>query len=209
MGRAWAGSDRTGLLGVIDRIQLRRLSKLRYFDPVPVLTAIRKLEPEVAASPTPVKIKTLRTNGLKRLRENLDAAIFAVGMAAVLGKRVLVSPEEADDFDFVTAWVDKREMTFCRVQLKEVVNEEINPNADIQTSIDQLCRYDLSGIAVAMKINRSVHFDPKAITVPKELRIGSLWIFGCITLDKSEYGIWGDFVQGAANVIGRRFPHPQ
>jgi hypothetical protein len=190
-----------------DRVRLRQLASLKYFDPVPVLVGLRKLESEVAASPTPENIKTLRTPGLRPERESRDAALFALVMSAVLGRTVLVAPQEADDFDFVTKWTDLAgKHWFTPVQHKEVPPETLNPNVGLQDIIAGLSKY--ANVTVAIKLNRAVTFEPAKVVVPS-LKIAALWIYGALTPDQNEFGIWGDFLAEPSDLQFWRAPYPQ
>ena len=70
----------------MEKVRLRQFAKLAYGDPRGFLAALRRLEWAVAVSPTPERIKTLRTQGLKPKREMRDAAIFCVGISERIGR---------------------------------------------------------------------------------------------------------------------------
>jgi len=203
-------SEPTPSTTVHERIRLRRLSKLQYRDPRSYLIQLRKLEHAVAGSPTPERIKTLRTPGLKPERESRDGAIFTVGMSEVLGLPVHIAPVEDEDFDFVARCDDDDTTHYCRIQLKEVVPTALNETSSVQGIIDGLTKYaDLGDITVAIKLNREDHFDPVEVTIPDAMNVGELWVFGALTPDQSEFGIWGNFVEGPTNVSGLRFKYPE
>ncbi|MGQ0742178.1 MAG: hypothetical protein ACT4OG_07790 [Alphaproteobacteria bacterium] len=191
-------------------VRLHQFAKLAYGDPRGFLLALRSTEREIAASPTPERIKTLRTQGLKPEREMRDAAIFCVGMSERIGLDVRFAPVENQDFDFIATWVDgDATRLYCPVQLKEVPPRQLNAGANIQAVVDSLIRYtDSADVTVAIKFNRACRFDPAKLKLPANLRIGALWIFGSISANQSEFGLWGDFLSKAESLLGTKFSYP-
>ncbi len=191
----------------MENVRLRQFAKLAYGDPRGFLAALRRLEWEVAASPTPERIKTLRTQELKPDREMRDAAIFCVGMSERIGFDVRFAPVEDQDFDFIATWFDREGMrNYCPVQLKEVAPPHLNAGATIQAVVDGLARYaDSADVTVAIKINRPARFGPAELKLPANLRIGGLWIFAALSADQSEFGLWGDFLSKTDAPLGTRF----
>lgn len=97
-------------------------------------------------------------------------------------------------------------MAFRTCQMKEVVPEPLNANSSLEKVIQSLTMYvDSQDLTVAIHLNRQVHFDPKTLVVPR-LRIAALWIFGSITPDQSEWGLWGNFLE---EPMGTRFAYPR
>lgn len=194
----------------MESVRLREFAKLEYGDPRGFLTELRKIELAVAESPTPNRIKTLRTRGLRPEREMRDAAIFCVGISERFGFDVHFSPVEEQDFDFIATWLDGDAMRhYCPVQLKEVVPLELNAGATIQAVVDNLTRYvDSADMTVAIKVNRPVRFDPAELKLPINLRIGGLWIFEGLSADQSEFGLWGDFLSRTDASHGTKFLYP-
>jgi len=192
---------------MMDNVRRRQFAKLAYGDARGFLAALRKVECMVAASPTPERIKTLRTRELKPEREMRDAALFCVGISERIGFDVWFAPVEEQDFDFVATWLDSERMRhYCPVQLKEVVPPHLNAGATIKAVVDSLARYpDSVDVTVAIKINRPGRFDPAELKLPANLRIGGLWIFGGLSADQSEFGLWGDFLNQAEAPFGTRF----
>ncbi len=194
----------------MENVRLRQFAKLAYGDPRGFLAALRRLEWAVAASPTPERIKTLRTQGLKPEREMRDAAIFCVGMSERIGFDVRFAPVEDQDFDFIATWFDGEGMrNYCPVQLKEVAPPQLNAGATIQAVVDGLARYaDSADVTVAIKFNRPSRFDPAELKLPANLRIGGRWIFAGLSADQSEFGLWGDFLSKTNAPLGTRFSYP-
>lgn len=190
-------------------VRIRHFAKLTYGNPHTFLADLRKLEYDVSASSTPTRIKTLRTNSLKPEREMRDAALFCVGMSHNLGAEVWFAPVEEQDHDFVATWRVDDAQHFCPVQLKEVVPQILNPTASIQEVIGKLSHYgDSADVAFAIKFNQRGRFDPAEISVPPNLRIGSLWVFGSLSEDQSTFGLWGDFLETGAATMGISYPYP-
>jgi len=194
----------------MQNVRIHQFEKLEFGDPRSYLTALREFELDVAASSTPERIKSLRTNALKPERETRDAAIFCVGMSERIGFDIQFAPVEAQDFDFVTTWLDDEGIRhYCPVQLKEVVPPKLNAQVTLQSVIDGLTRYADSGdVTVAIKINRPIRFDPTEMELPPRLQIGGLWIFAAVSPDQSEFGLWGDFLSKGELTYGTRFRYP-
>ena len=194
----------------MENVRLRQFAKLAYGDPRGFLAALRNVEWAVAASATPERIKTLRTQGLKPEREMRDAAIFCVGISERIGFDVRFAPVENQDFDFIATWFDgDATRHYCPVQLKEVAPPHLNAGATFQAVVDSLTRYaDSADVTVAIKINRPGRFDPAELKLPANLRIGGLWIFASLSADQSEFGLWGDFLSRTDAPRGTRFSYP-
>ena len=194
----------------MSNIRLREFGKLEYGDPRGFLAELRKFEVAIAASPTPERIKTLRTQGLKPEREMRDAAIFCVGISERIGFDVRFAPVEKQDFDFIATWLDDDAIRhYCPVQLKEVAPPHLNMNANIQAVIDGLIRYrDSADLTVAIKLNQPVRFNPTELKLTGDLRIGGLWIFASLSADQSEFGLWGDFLSKTDGPRDTKFSYP-
>jgi hypothetical protein len=118
--------------------RIRTWSRRLFYDPEPVLKALRSLEVSLQDQPIPELVRRLRTNKLKGEREARDAAIFAHGMAAVCGTKILVSPGEAEDCDFITkARVGDEELYSC-VQLKELAPDDLSPDGTLEPLVKKV-----------------------------------------------------------------------
>lgn len=187
----------------------RQFSGLKYFNPYKHLIELRKIELHISQAEIPKNVKNLRTNKLKFYREMRDAAIFCVGMSEYLGTSIYFAPHENSDYDFVATYQDEGSNLYVRAQLKELVSEELNPDASIEQIISGLSRYaDASDICVAIKISRKMKWDPKTLVLPLHLSVGSLWVFSSISEDQSEFAIWGDFAKREPINQGVRFNYP-
>lgn len=189
----------------MDRAWLHSAQKLEFRNPVPFLINLRKLEIEIAASDTPKKVKNLRTNELKELRELREAAIFCHGMGLRIGQTVYVGRGESQDYDFVASWVVGDQQHLAPVQLKEVVPIDLNPKASVQATVNALTKYvDSEQLTVAIHLNQQVRFDPVELVVPT-LNIAALWVFASITPDQSTWGMWGNFMESPSSL---RYEYP-
>ncbi len=159
----------------------------------------------MAASELTQKAKQLRTHSLDEWRETREAALFCYGMGQRTDQPVFLSRVESQDYDFVATWSVDETQHFTPVQLKEVVPSELNPTASIESVVRSLAKYvDSQDLTVAIHLNQRVYFDPQTLIVPP-LPITGLWIFGSISIDQSEWGLWRDFL---GQPEGSRFVYP-
>ena len=183
----------------------RAFQQLEYRDPKPFLVRLRELEPTVVTSNMAKKVKNLRTNPLKWSRELREGALFCYGMSQRIGQTVFLSPSEAQDHDFVASWVVGDTQHLAPVQLKEVVPHDLNPSASVQTIVDALTKYtDSADLTVAIHLNQRAHFDPSKLVIPS-LKIAALWLYGAISADQTQWGLWGNFLE---TPVGTRFEYP-
>ena len=112
-----------------------------------------------------------------------------------MGQKVYLAKSESLDYDFIASWVSEDARHFAPVQLKEVVPHEINPASSVQAAIDSLPgKYvDSKDLTVAVYLNRVTRFDPSALQVPP-MNVAALWVFGGLSEGKSQWGLWGDFL---------------
>ena len=189
----------------MDRAWANAASNLHCTDPAPFLRELRSLEPRVASSQLPDKVKSLRTNALKEWRELREAAIFCYGMGQRIGQTVYLARGESQDYDFVASWIVGDIRHLAPVQLKEVVPPNLNPAASLESMIESLTKYvDSEELTVAIHLNQALRFEPKSVVVPR-LRIAALWVFAALTEDESEWGLWGNFLEEPEGV---RFAYP-
>ena len=173
----------------------RALQQLAFQDPRDFLVQIREIEPAIARSDLPAKVKHLRTNKLKSLKELREAALFCYGMAQRIGQIVHLAPSEAQDYDFIATWVVDDTQHLAPVQLKEVVPTKLNSKASIQDTVNALSKYvDSEDLTVAIHLNQGAHFEPSKLVIPS-LKIAALWIFRSISKDQTEWGLWGNFLE--------------
>jgi hypothetical protein len=169
------------------------------------LARLRTLDVQVASSDLPEKVKQLRTNELKSMRELREAAIFCYGMGKRIGRTVYLAPGESQDYDCVASWVVGNEQHFAPVQLKEVVPTALNPSASLPAVVASLAKYvDSKHLTVAIHLNQQTHFDPATLVAPP-LSIAALWVFAAVTPNQAAWGLWGNFLETPS---GTRFEYP-
>jgi len=127
-------------------------------------------------------------------------------MAERLGTDIRVAKTESADYDSVATWVRDEDRVFSPIQLKEVVPEELNPNANVQAIIDGLAgKYaPAPDLTAAIHLNRSGSFDPRVLVIPK-LPVQSLWVFGSVNPDASRWVLVGDLL-GDVRVSEHDYP---
>lgn len=179
----------------MDQVELRRLSRLRFIDPELVLPELNKLRCELVQRDVPLSVKNLRTHGLKRSRELWTACIFAHGMREILRTKIYVADDEGGDHDFVCYWDAPETGNICPVQLKEVVPQELNSNSSVQSIIDSIAKKrNYRKRTLAIKLTREGNFNPSTLDLSK-LETESVWVFGSVSADQTQWVIWGDLLQ--------------
>lgn len=193
----------------MDPIRARKFGTYRYGDPRGFLVELRKLESSLGEYSMPDKVRRLRTNGLKPEREMRDAALFCVGISERFELQIRFAPVEDEDFDFVATWSADQSQHFCPVQLKEVAPHDLNPTSAIEDVLKSLSKYSAAhDLTVAVRLNRAVLFEPVSISVPENLRLGGLWVFGCVSPDQLKWAVWGDFMAADIAPFGTVFDYP-
>lgn len=174
--------------------RLRAYSALEYGDPKGFLLKLGELEPKIASSGLDRRVRTLRTNDLKPWRELREAALFAHFMSERIGTPIRIAKDEKQDYDTVVTWQSGDNRLFSPVQIKEIVPEYVNPDADLESVIASLSKYVSSpDLTVAIHLNKRYEIDLLKIEVPK-LPIASLWMFAAISPSGRRWGLWGDFL---------------
>jgi hypothetical protein len=168
---------------------------LQYYSAKEVLIKFREIELSLRGAILDDRIRTLRTNKLKKHREGREAALFCFGLEAVLGTIVDFALCEHSDYDFVTRWVDVDTTIYTAVQLKEIVPDSINPDFTLQAAIDNLRKYvDSSDLVVALHFNKRGTFDLPAIKIPS-LQVAELWCYGTLDQYQQDWFIYGDMLK--------------
>lgn len=123
-----------------------------------------------------------------------------------MGRKVFLSKGQFEDADFVGMWFDGDVQHFAPVQIKELVPEERNSQATLDTLIKGLSMYSgRKDLSVLLHLNRQIHFTPDSLTLPAELPIAALWVLACTDPTHSEWAIWGNFLEHAE---GTTFAYP-
>jgi hypothetical protein len=179
-----------------DRLNAWR--RLEYHDPGRVLRELKGAAGDVAAeaeklgvSLDPLSLR-LRTSPLKKYREWRDAAIFTYGMGLAKGLTIGYATHEAEDYDFITAWVIENQSYFCPVQLKELPPEDLNPNAKIADLIASLQKYpSRTDCVLAVKLSRKPELDLVSLRIP-QAPFAEVYFFWQTTPTLGKYILYGD-----------------
>lgn len=186
-------------------IALRGFSKLHFFDPQLLLQRLREIEWELAATPTPDRVRHLRTNELKEFRELREAAIFSFFIGERIGAPVGLAPGESQDYDFVASWVAQDQVCYAPVQLKELPPAGISPAASLDNIIASLSRYVSSQeLVVAIHLNREIRLDPSTLVIPP-LPIAELWLFWATAPDQNSWALCGNLL-GSPSITYHSYP---
>jgi hypothetical protein len=171
--------------------RIRAWSTRAFYDPEPVLRALRQLERSLSGGTIPEAVLRLRTNNFKSEREARDAALFAHGMAKVCGVKVLVSPGETEDCDFLTrVRVEATEHFMC-VQLKELAPGDLSPNQTLEPLVAKLQRLPPSDAVLAVHLNRrtTIPFEQlAAVRAP----FAEVWFFWAADAALEQWCMFGD-----------------
>jgi hypothetical protein len=159
-----------------------------YYNPNHTLKWWNTLERSVSQYNAPPKVKTLRTQGLKKKREEWDAAIFCYLFNQATGLNAGYSTIEDSDFDSILRWEQDDGVYYAPVQLKELVPAETNPHASIEALLKK-CKekYVTSeSLILAIKINRQTQYSPEAFK-NHGINVWSIWVFGSICPNRSKW----------------------
>src|SRR5437879_12192426 len=99
---------------------------LTYHDPALTLRRLRALERELESVDLPPLVRRLRTREYKKYREWRDAALFTYGMGLAQSVDMRYATDEARDYDFVTMWRGKGEVSFLPGETKELGHADVN-----------------------------------------------------------------------------------
>ncbi|SRR6266853_2966983 len=171
---------------------------LEYHDPARVLRELKVAAVQVKAEAEKLGITLdplslrLRTTPLKKYREWRDAAIFTYGMGLAKGLKMGYATHEAEDYDFVTAWVLDKQSYFCPVQLKELAPADLNPRAKIGDLIESLHKYPSNTESVlAVKLSQKPELDLVALRIP-QAPFKEVYFFWQATPTLEKYILYGD-----------------
>jgi hypothetical protein len=174
----------------------REWAKFEYFDPEIILPRLRVVREQLSVTDTALRIKSLRTNKLKRERESWDAAIFCHLLSLTLGEKILFSREEHSDYDTIFTWKDGVTQCFAPVQLKELVPRNTNPDANLQGVLNKLRKYSGNDdLIVGIKLNRRETIDLSYLDI-KHLPVRELWMFAATTETQSHWSLFGELMSG-------------
>ncbi len=188
-------------------VRLKEWMRLDYFNPEPILVALRAYGQSEELLSQPYKVASLRTQELKPYLERRQCTLFAYFMSHVVGSQVDVAYCEADDYDSVMRYRMGDEIRYVPVQMKELVPEFLNPQQSLQQLLDGLkCRYpDSADLTVAVHVNRDMKIRCTDLNLDG-FRLKSLWLFGGNSEDQIEWRVIGDLLSpfSASKVL--RYP---
>lgn len=171
------------------QISLRAFSRLRYKDPRSVLIEMGGIERSIASADIDPRVKQMRTNDLRGVRELRQACLFWYGVSEVTGQRFGVAHCQDEDYDAVATWIKDGTQSFAPTQLKEVPPAALNPAASVQEIVNGLVKYPSSTrLTVAIHLNRVVQFAPSDLLTPP-LGVAAVWVFGAIRPDRARWAI--------------------
>ena len=197
--RYCSGSSTIFVLGIVRRVNgvqqsrsaLNAFASFAYRDPVAVLRELRRIELQIVDADLSPQVRNLRTNDLKSVREFRHAALFCHGMSSRIGHKVLFSPVESSDYDFVATWQVADVRHFAPVQIKELVPAHLNVSATVQALVDGLSKYSGDSWVVAIFLNREGRFSLEDLRLPA-LRIAELWFVFSTTPNQQIWQLVGD-----------------
>lgn len=193
----------------MDRITLRTFSRLSYRDPRAVLVDLRRLELRIGLAEVDPRVRHLRTNNLRRVRELRSACLFCHGMSELTGQRYAVAHCEAMDYDAVATWIKEGIQLFAPIQLKEVPPTRLKATASVQEVINGLAMYTGSeDLTVVVHLNQATRFLPSELTIPS-LRLAALWVFAGIAPDQSRWAMWGNLLEPVDSWQAGTFDYPE
>jgi hypothetical protein len=135
-------------------------------------------------------VRAFRTNELNKFREWRDAALFTYGVGLAQGTQVAYATEATDDYDFVTRSLEGTKVSFCPVQLKELVPANLNPTATLDGLLLGLKKYGRTQTVLAVLLNRrgQVNLRRAWPAVP----FAQLWFFCATSPGADKWMISGD-----------------
>jgi len=170
----------------------RHWAKFEYFDPYLVLPKLQALRVRVGESDLPDKTKALRTRNLQEEREYWDAVVLCYLLSEASGLKIFMCREQDSDFDTIFTWKTGDAQAFAPVQMKELVSEELNPKASLESIFDGLKKYSRSDdLVVGIKLNRNTRIDFDSLAVP-DLPVAEVWLFGATSPYEGSWTLFGE-----------------
>lgn len=205
----WTPNSTLMSVARMDQISLRAFNRLSYRDPRAVLVDMRRLELRIRSAEVDPRVRHLRTNDLRNVRELRSACLFCHGMSRLTGQKYAVAHSEAVDYDAVATWVRDGTQYFAPIQLKEVPPTALNPLASVQGIINALAKYlGSEDLTVVVHLNQATRFLPSELTIPP-VRVAALWVLAGISPDQSRWAIWGNLVEPVDSWQAGTFDYPE
>jgi hypothetical protein len=174
-------------------LRLREWNSLHYKDPVEWLKKLRKIEQLIIPNIKNEKIRTLRTNKLKKFKESRQAALLCCGLNSLLKINIAIAMDENSDHDFIARYYKDGILNFTPVQLKELVSESINPDDSLDSIMLEIQKkYSHSkDLVVAIHISRKMKIDFSRIR-DNNCAVKEIWLFGASQEDQNKWFIFGN-----------------
>lgn len=173
----------------MDRDRFDRWKKLKFHDPEKILKRFREVDPYFRNYVADTTIRRLRTEPLNLYFQGMQGVLFCYGLQAVEGAKVYLARGEDEDYDIVTAYERDGKMHYTPVRLMELVPENVDPKATLESEIRRLEQYS-EGPVVALHINRRMRVDFDQIKIPP-LSVAGLWLYGAT---RTEWFLYGDLM---------------
>jgi hypothetical protein len=184
--------------------RLRTWSSRTFYDPAPVLIALRKVELALADAEMPDLVRRLRTNKLKAEREARIAALFAYGMAGVIGTKVWVAPGEIEDCDFITRFRSGDVSHFSCVQLKELAPADLSPAHNLESLLIGISSRPASDAVLLIHLNRRDHIALRRLGASR-LPFAEVWYLWASAPNSSAWTLYGN-AKGVATCHNFAYP---
>lgn len=173
----------------------RKFANLEYKNARNWLKSLSDIESKTAFFQMDLKIRSFRTNKLRKWKQSREAALFCEGISQRYNQNIDIAIDEDSDYDCIAKWHNQDVEYFTPIQLKEFVSSNLNSELKLQDIISSLTHYtDSKDLTVAIYINREPSINFERIEVPKNLNIGELWFFGCTSQDRKKWFLYGDFL---------------
>ncbi|GAB3361740.1 hypothetical protein [Lysobacter tyrosinilyticus] len=187
-------------------MSVKEWAKLPYHDPLPILIGLREIALTQPLHELPYKVSALRTRELRPFLEGRQSALFSYLVGEAMGVKVRFSPLEKSDYDCITHFERDGYHHLVPVQLKELVPNDLNPTASLQSLINGLIKYrDSSDLVVAVHLNRNVTIRLSELSFDG-LNISQLWLYGSAAPDQSTWLLVGDLLDPGARWREIRYP---
>ncbi|STQ89486.1 hypothetical protein [Iodobacter fluviatilis] len=185
---------------------VREWEKLQFIDPERALIALRKFATTQSLYELPYEIASLRKRELRPFGESRQCALFCQGLSHIMGRKVVYAQYEHADYDFVARFEKDEVLHYAPIQMKELVPEELNPHANLQSELNKLEKYaDSKDLVIAIHINRAATVHLSKLVMPRT-SLGALWFFGANDQTQNTWTIIGNLLRPGAS--SSEFTHP-
>jgi hypothetical protein len=177
-----------------DQMKIRQWEKLSFHSPKLEIVSMVAMQIEIRDWDIPEKLRALRNNDLKPMREKYHAGLFAWGIMALTGRANMeFAMIEASDYDAVFRWLENGTMNYVPVQLKEVVPHRWNAGANLPDQIRALEKYtDSRDLVVAIYHSGAFHGEMQLDLDGIEL--AGIYVYGAASEDQMNWMIAGNLM---------------